>query len=220
MAGRYNTWLRAKLADRIERNGGYHAGRGASFALSWTVRYYGAIANADDARRLLLEHEHFINEADLELRFPYFNEWFHTHFHDTNTLYEEAQSRLQEDLSNDEGLRMWNPDTAKRYGFDYKGDGAERPFYMTLAGYGSGGKHICLTMFDGVNLDQYCRDLVEAVAEHRTPDASYSHRSNQWCRMLMGIMDELDAALTDDNAASSGAYYETYFIAQKLGLFD
>lgn len=224
MAGRYNRWLRAKLAARIEHNGGYHA-RHDSYALSWCVRYYGVVDSAEEAIKGLVEHEHFLSAADLLLQYPDFEEWYAEHASmDRNTgvdpKYDFAQSALQDDLRSDEGLRMWSPDTAERYGFEYKGDGADRPFDMELCGLGSGGKHVCLTEFEGVRLNRYNRDLAEWVAAHLDPDGYSPGLSNEWCRKLMGIMDELDESLTDENAERCGHYYETDWLARELGLFD
>ena len=44
--------------------------------------------------------------------------------------------------------------------------------------------------------------------------------SNSWCRLLMGIMYELDEALAEENAKRCGRYYATDYIARELGLFD
>lgn len=223
MAGRYNRWLRAKLASRIEDNGGYHARRSASFALSWCVRFYGTVNEAEDAADALVECEHFVNHADLELQFPDFEQWWGRSIdgghRKSMACYTYAQERLQDDLESDEGLRMWSRETATKYGFDYVGRGADRPFDMKLGGYGGGGKHVCLTEFEGHDLQDFCRDFADAIGNHLEGDGD-THYSNEWCRKLMGIMDELDEALTSENAARAGRYYEADWLAQELGLFD
>jgi hypothetical protein len=219
MAGKYNKWLRAKLAARIESNGGYWT-RHEPFALEWMVYYSGEIADAEDAKKGLVEHEHFLSEADLLLQFPDFDEWYEENVGDGRQMWEHAQELLQDDLSNNEGLRMWSPKTAAKYGFEYKGEGADKPFDMTLGRYGGGGKHVCLTEFEGVTLSRSCRDLAEWVSSHLDPDTYSPSLSNEWCRKLMGIMDELDETLTDENAERCGYYYETDWLARELGLFD
>ena len=44
--------------------------------------------------------------------------------------------------------------------------------------------------------------------------------SNQWCRKLMGMMDEWDKVLTTNNAHECGEYYMADYIARELDLFD
>lgn len=222
MAGKYNTWLRTKLADRIRDNGGY-CGRGGHYALVWMVRVYTlGIDGPDEAAAALVEHEHFVNETDLNLQFPDFKAWFsgESSF-STQGMYDSAIEALQNDLSDDDGFRMWSPETAARYGFDYKGEGADKPFIMELLGVSSGGKRVALTSFDGVELaagNMSSEDLADWI-EH--PDWTIeSTVSNIWCRKLMGIMDELDEALTEENAKRCGRYYATDYIARELGLFD
>lgn len=218
MAGRYNCWLRAKLAARIESNGGYHAGLKASYALSWCVRYYGELATPAQVAAGLVENEHFLSGLDLQLRAPNLEELANEAIK-SSTPWFYAQECLQDDLTSDEGLRTLSPATAARYGLDYEGPGAESPFRMKLGGYGGGGKHVCLTEFEGVELGMYNPDLAEQVDSHRKPDGLPT-LSNRGCRLLMGIMDELDEALTDENAARCGRYYEIDWFARELGCFN
>jgi hypothetical protein len=222
MAGKYNTWLRAKLADRIRNNGGYNQGYRDKFALVWTVRYYDTGVNdAEEAAEALIEHEYFINGADLNLQFPNFDRWFAADkMLSQGQMYEYARDRLQDDLSDDEGLKMWSPETATRYGFDYKGEGADKPFRMVLEGVSSGGKRVALSMFDYEKLEVDNNDLADAVDPATEKDDYALRYSNSWCRKLMGIMDELDKALTEENANRCGRYYATDYIARELGLFD
>lgn len=218
MAGRYNKWLRARLADRIEQNGGYSSRYGSS-ALSWTVRYFGVITDVEEAEKALVEHRHFISAADLAIQFPDFEEWFDEI--DQSQMWGDVRDQLQECLADDDGMRMWSPDTAARYGFDYKGDGADRPFPATiLEGRGGGGKHVCLTQFCGEALGMSSGDLADIIRMHEHPDGYTRDLSNEWCRQLMGFMDELDVTLTDENAETCGQYYEADWLARELGLFD
>lgn len=222
MAGKYNNWLREKLARRIESNGGYGA-----YPLEWIVHFYESIYSFDEAKELLVEHQHFTCLTDLNLQYPDFDDWWEGNdptgpLADRETpssaeLYAWAQDRLCEDLHEDDGMRMWSPETAAKYGFDYKGDGAERPFACKLESHGGGGKHVVLTEFEGVELyPLQSEELAEAVRRERD-DLMVS---NKWCRQLMGMMDEWDAMLTDDAAESSGTYYMVDEIAQFMGLFD
>lgn len=220
MAGKYNTWLRRKLADRIRDNGGYYSRR-EQYALVWMARIYDVGgSDAEEAAELLVECGHFHNTADLTLQFPDFDEWYPSIVSE-RTLWELATEMVREDLDNDEGMRMWSPETAKRYGFDYKGEGADKPFHMCLEGVSSGGKRVTLSHFDyeGLRIDN--RELADAIDPDVEHEYNYDRQfRNQWCRKLMGIMDELDTCLTTENATRCGRYYAADYIARELGLFD
>lgn len=220
MAGKYNTWLRRKLADRIRSNGGYYS-RHEQYALVWMVRIYDVGgSDAEEAAELLVECGHFHNTADLTLQFPDFNEWYEGEI-SIRDVWEEVLEHLQNDLGDDEGMRMWSPDTAKRYGFDYRGEGADKPFHMCLKGVSSGGKRVALSMFDCEGLEISNKELADAVDPDIEHEYNYDRQfRNQWCRKLMGIMDELDTCLTTENATRCGRYYAADYIARHLGLFD
>lgn len=223
MAGRYNQWLRTKLADRIRSNGGYNS-RSDGGPLAWTVHYYSGMYSADTQKILdMLAAEHFSCMADMLLQRPRIDEEIAQIVDvDSGEMWGHAQELLVDDLHNDEGMRMWSPETATRYGLDYKGEGAERGFDMELKNYGRGGKHVCLTRFDCKSLDKFMNgDLADLVDPETEKDYNYDTMfSNGWCRRLMGIMDELDACLTDEAATKQGMYYEVDWLARELGLFD
>lgn len=231
MAGRYNTWLRTKLADRIRSNGGYNSHSDGG-PLAWTVHYYSTYytAGAVEAYLKIIAENHFTCMADMLLQHPRIDEEIAqlvdadsgTVDADSGKMWEHAQERLVDDLHDDEGMRMWSPATATRYGFDYKGEGADRGFDMELKNYGRGGKHVCLTRFDCKSLDEFMNgDLADLIDPETEKDYNYDTMfSNGWCRKLMGIMDELDACLTDEAATKQGMYYEADWLARELGLFD
>ena len=211
MAGRYNTWVRQALIDRLAGRS-YYSNR-TRYALSYTVEFYDTIDNVEEASELLVKHGHFVNETDLAIRFPDFESRFEAM--DEPGMYREAQEHLVDDLADDGWLGMWNSETARRYGFDYTGDGADRPFEVEFNTMGRGGKHVVVAEFDGVSLNE---DLIERIVCN---DWEYTRSvSNQWCRKLMGMMDEWDVMLTTANAHERGRYYMTYYIARELGLFD
>ncbi len=211
MAGRYNTWIRKALLNRLDRMRYYD--RRTLNALSYTVKFYKSVDTAEEASELLIRHGHFINEVDLAIRFPDFEDRFEAI--DESAMYMYAQENNISDLANDEGYRTWSPETARRYGFDYTGDGADRPFDVEFATRGRGGKHVVVVEFEGETLDG---DLTERItgADWEYPISP----SNQWCRKLMGMMDEWDKLLTTANAHECGGYYMADYIARELGLFD
>ena len=211
MAGRYNAWVRKSLANRLAGRSYYSERR--IYALSYTVEFYGSIGNSEEASELLIENGHFINEADLTIQFPDFESQFDAL--DGPDMYRDAQEHLIDDLADDVGFRTWSPETARKYGFDYTGDGADSPFEVEFRTLGCGGKHVVVVEFDGVSLNE---DLAERIANK---DWGYTEFiPNQWCRKLMGMMDEWDKMLTTANAHKRGKYYMTYYIARELGLFD
>lgn len=213
MAGRYNTWLRNKLADRIEGHGEYCACRHAWFPLEWNVPFYASINSDLEVVELMVEYGHVENEADFNLRFPDFA-WSDSFGQDA---WGFAQERLVDDLTNDEGLSMWSPDTAKKYGFDYVGDGADRPFRTKLENYGRGGKHVVISEFEGITLRGHRADSLAGSIWKENEDLQVS---NKWCRQLMGMLDEWDGIFTQKNATDVGRYYMADFIARDLGFFD
>ena len=235
MAGRYNTWLRNALADRIESNGGYCRHNQSRFPIEYVVLFYETIDDADMAKALLIEHGYVINETAFNLQFPAFNEWWEFDADDENAdevtlgdlgerecpsiddLHRWAQESLCEDLKNDEGYATWSPKTAAKYGFDYKGPGADSAFSLTLENHGRGGKHVVLCYFEGRELTGL---RAEELAEIVRNDVENDYVTNKWCRQLMGMMDEWDVMLTDENAKHCGIYYMTGYIAQSMGLFD
>ena len=211
MAGRYNTWIRKALIDRLNGRSYYSDRR--KYALSYTVQFYESIVSSEEASELLIEYGHFVNETDLAIRVPNFKALFGEL--DAQEMYRGAQEQLINDLTDGEGFMTWSPETARRYGFDYTGDGAERAFKVTFHTLGRGGKHVVVAEFEGVQLDGA---LTERISGE---DWSYTGSvSNQWCRKLMGMMDEWDVMLTTNNAHECGKYYMTDYIARELGLFD
>ena len=211
MAGRYNTWVRKALLNRLEGHDYY--GNRTRYALAYTVEFYESIDTAEEASELLIENGHFINETDLAIRFPDFESEFYAIA--GPDMYRHAQESLIDGLTDDEGYRTWSPETARKYGFDYTGDGADRPFEVEFRTLGRGGKHVVVVEFDGVSLDA---DLAECIAGEDWENTGSV--SNQWCRKLMGMMDEWDVMLTTANAHECGKYYMTDYIARELGLFD
>jgi len=200
MAGRYNHWLRTKLAERIRNNGGYYD-QHAKHILVWMCRVYDVgIKDVEDAVRGLVDAGHFLSEADLTLQAPDYAQSIAEYLdYDSarECLHAAVCDSLQDALVNDHVYRMWSPETARRYGFDYKGDGADAPFNMTFRCVSSGGKRVSLTVFEGVPLSGYSGDFADSVAPEQEDSGRASFRpSNAWCRKLMGMMDELDTLLS------------------------
>lgn len=220
MAGRYNHWLRTKLAERIRGNGGYSE-RHTKHALVWMCRVYDVgIKDVEDAVRGLVDAGHFLSEADLTLQAPDYAQSIAEYLD-----YGSAASRihaavcdsLQDELVNDHAYRMWSPETARRYGFDYSGDGADQPFDMDLSCVSSGGKRVSLTVFEGVPLSGYSYDFAEHVApEEIDSGGAYFRPSNVWCRRLMGVMDELDTLLSRESVMAQARYFALDILADIL----
>lgn len=220
MAGRYNHWLRTKLAERVRDNDGYSE-RHTKHALVWMCRVYDdGVEDVEDAVRGLVDAGYFISEADLALRVPDYARIIDERLdcgRAGNRLYIAVCESLQDALANDQVYRTWTPETARRYGFDYEGDGADQPFDMGLSCVSSGGKRVSLTAFEGVPLSGYSYDFAEYIApEEIDSGGAYFRPSNVWCRRLMGVMDELDTLLSRESVMAQARYFALDILADIL----
>jgi hypothetical protein len=209
-------YWRQKLAEKVACIGGYSRSREAAFPLEFTV-YCSPSLDAADIKPLLVEYGHFINEADIELQHPDFDEWFR-HTYSDYALMQFAQEQVVEGLSSDEGMCMWSPETAKKYGFDYKGDGAERGFECSFGNYGRGGKHVCVERFEGVDFSEMSNDrMLEIINDMSQPGGTLDQSfSNRWVRQLCGMLDEWAQVFTTANAEANAIYYATDRVANDL----
>jgi len=217
MAGKFNTWVRQQLADRIRDNGGYWGDLRTHYPLEWTVYLYDAIDTAAKAQDALIACGHYLNEADMALRAPEFEVWWRANGDITRNVHEWAGEAVRGSLQDDEGFRTWSPESAKVVCMDYAGRGAGKPFNMRLALRGRGGKHVVLTEFEGVNLTSYTnKELAEVVENVDHSDPYVMHVRNTWCRQLLGMMLELDKLLTDKAALEEYRYQYGFYLSQQL----
>ena len=206
--------LREVLARRIEDNGGYTRRYYDRYALSWTV---------DLLPDLSLEHIHKLTGDARPVPDEIAADW------DENELWSRAQEDAARCLDENCAYRSYSVPAATKWGFAYHspmGPVAERykrrtvgcAFYpAVVAGWirvrpynvpefevgfcleGRGGKHVCVTDFEGVDLRQSSDDLAEAI---RAGDAG----TNLWCRKLLAMMDVWDEALTSEAAEGEAEY--------------
>lgn len=214
-------YWRNRLITAIQATGGYFSNH-TRYPLEWTVHCMPDV-ECDTIRKSLVEGGWFIDQADLTLQYPDFDAWFEQKYGETpfsdNGLYSMAQEQVCDDLKDDDdGVRMWSPATAKKYGFDYVGDGAERPFDMELETQGRGGKHVVLTRFEGWTLtgmsNESMVEFLESMNEKGGND--YDNISNVKVRQLLGMIEELTMALTTENAEANALYYAADRVARDL----
>jgi hypothetical protein len=106
---------------------------------------------------------------------------------------------------------MWRPEIAARWGFAYKGKGAEKPFDATFEFHGRQGKHLIVTQFEGTDLTLDLADMLDGP--------QYAHDcvpSNLWCRQLCGMIEEWDLCFTSEAATNEYAYQRAFEIGSNL----
>lgn len=222
--------FRRLLADAIRRNGGYSRGYHDRFAVSYEVGLYYIDLSLSHLERLARK-EH--NAA--EWGAPPAIEW------DENRVFESIQWQMCEGLNDDDGNRTLSPETAARCGFAYNTptglkyysrivpgkDFAYHPakvagwkivnpycapfFEVTFGLYGRGGKHLCVTEFEGKSLDNISADdLADAIENDDSGDYP-----NRWCRSLYAAMLDWGQTFTERNASAEMEYLAAMQLADE-----
>lgn len=78
--------------------------------------------------------------------------------------------------------------------------------------HGRGGKHLCLTEFEGRSLEHSSEDLAEMI---RNPDNAANY-SNEWCQKLLAFIHECDLCFTHQAVEQEWEYQASYRLAQEL----
>ena len=193
--------LRHRLAKKIDANGGY-SDRDGVYALSWDVPVYGL--GGFDLVTELVKDGYFQSPADVLLRYPNIERLWDD-FMLSNT-YDPTED-MQEAVRDCDTYRMWRPKFARRNGFSYTGLGAEKPFDVEFEFHGRGGKHLCVTKFQG-------ESLIERRGEQRMMERLtdpnlrewYGHHTTEWMRQLCGMIDEWNVCFTREAAEQEARY--------------
>lgn len=77
--------------------------------------------------------------------------------------------------------------------------------------HGRGGKHLCLTEFEGKSLEHRSDDLAEAIREDDSGEYP-----NSWCQKLLAFIHECDLCFTSKIVEQEWEYQAAYFLAQNL----
>ena len=80
-----------------------------------------------------------------------------------NAVHEQARGCLQDNLTDDEGLRACSPATAARYESPCKDSGADKPFDRRLEGVSLGGERVALLRFDHENLQMDSNEMADTT---------------------------------------------------------
>ncbi len=224
MANKY----RELLAQVIENNGGYSAGRGGTFALEFTVGLYYADLSVEHLYKIAVE-----NFGPLPPLTPAI-EW------DVAQAWEWAQQNMTDTLNDNEGYCTYSPSNAKLYGMPYctppglkywrrkkEGDVCGYPakvsgwwivnpycnesYSVKFGLYGRGGKHLCIESFEGVRLDMSADQLADAIRNDE--DGTYS---NKWCQRLLCMVVEWEKCFTSKLASAELEYQCADQLAQRL----
>lgn len=184
----YGQPWRGLLIEALIDNGGYGGHRrGESSSIAYDVPLYGVDASYDNIRKVMLEH------FPATSGYPPLPEedW------DENRMFEIAadDARRQVLGGDDIYYRTLSPATARRYGLR-----EDIEFEVAFSLEGRGGKHLCVTEFEGRDL--YDLDLVEALQEQTGENVnhSYGRFTNEWCRRLLAVMSEWEQLFTRKNA--------------------
>lgn len=198
--------FRTILADKIESNGGYFD-RDGRHVLSWCVPAYGPAYGLGplDIVQELVKQGDFTSPADVLLRFPDVEKIWDGWFNTSSYFYEHLAEDMQSSVHDAETYRMWSPDIARKYRFSYTGLGAEKPFAATFEFRGRGGKHLCVTEFDGVALSGRNFDASELPTYPIL-----------WVRRLCGMIEEWDKCFTPQAAQDEARYLSVWRFAQWL----
>jgi hypothetical protein len=198
--------IRQLLAEKLRYNAGYHGDR-KHWALEWNVSI--GLVRPELVTKYLIE-QHFQNELDAALQHPNLLERVRREL-DSNYDDSHIIEQMRDGVDGGDTYRMWRPEIAARWGFEYKGKGAEKPFDVTFEFHGRQGKHLIVTNFEGFDLTIDLADMLERP--------QYAHDcppSNLWCRQLCGMIEEWDLCFTHEAATNEYAYQRAFEIGSNL----
>lgn len=210
--------LREHLIGRLESIGGYYGSRSHSYPIEFTVHVLPTIDH-ESIRDAMIENGMFQGPADFTLQYPDFESWFDREYPNVYALLDSARSMLCDDLNgNDDGINRWSPKTATRWGFEYKGEGADKTFDCEYRIYGRNGKHVCIAAFDGVKLEgTSTNDMVHILNTCNEKGGNdYENYSNVWVRKFLGMLEEWEQIFTSANAEAIAVGYMADQVYQYL----
>jgi hypothetical protein len=163
-----------------------------------------------------------------------------------SSLWSTIQEDMYRGLNDDDGNRTYSPATATRHGLTYytakpaharyaRRTGKEvccypasKPnwirvdpyvceyFDVTFALYGRGGKHLCVTQFEGVPLDSSDYSFEDKLRASPGDDAYVPRMTNLWCRKLLAMIEEWDVCFTEKNASAEMDCLAVYRMEQRV----
>lgn len=196
--------VRELLADAIRRNGGYSN----EAALEWSVPVYPYFT-ARQVAAYMVKMGYFVSLADLMMQYPRWEEIYQGFKVPWERLLEDMREGLDGDC-----YRTMSPDTAKKHGREYKGPGADSGFEVEFEFHGRGGKHLCVTKFEGVDLDMSSEVVIQRLTD---PDENdYYRYSNQWCRDLLAMITEWNHCFRREAVESEALHHTAFYFYDHL----
>lgn len=152
---------------------------------------------------------------------------------DENNLWSNYQELAVNGLDDWDTYRTYSPATAARFGLPYysqsqkyrrktlkdlayypagkEGWIKENPyvaetFDVEFTNYGRGGKRVCVTRFEGINLNVYNEDLIEHIETGINQYGSYVPIPNKWCQKLLAMMHEWEELITEKAIKDNAEY--------------
>lgn len=217
-----NTY-RKMLADKIEANGGYCSDRWTRYAIEYNVGLYYVDLSPEKLYKLAVK-EGITNRPYLEIK------W------DQDSEYEWAQQNAARGImdGDDCAYSSYDVPTSIRFGLPYfkkrryirrtnecafypakvsgwiiKDQYADTSFEVEFGLYGRGGKHLCISKFEGYPLDMRSEDLAEAIRDTEE-DQGYS---NRWCQNLLAMMNVWEEMFTPEQASEEVMRQAAYSFA-------
>ena len=228
--------IREVLINRIETNGGYHRHHQQSCALEWTVSFTPDL-DIDHIYALTKDERPLpdsIRKAwNADQRWEMYQEQVANGL-DGDDVYRtyspETAARwglpyLNIDRPVTERYARMTGNECAYYPAKIKGWRLNKPFSalafnVTFELSGRGGKHICVTEFEGQSLCGDREDLLQAIREGDGGEVfGLTHRhtySNQWCVKLLAMMDEWDKMFNSTAADEEGEYLATEDLQREL----
>ncbi len=210
-----NTY-RLMLADAIENNGGYYADRWARYAIEYNVGLYHVDLSKEHMYELAVKHG-LTDRPYVEI------EW------NEDSEFEWAQQNAARGIMDGDDCcyNSYDVPTSIRFGLPYftkrryakrtnecayypakvsgwmiKDQYANVEFEVEMGLYGRGGKHLCVSKFEGIKLDMSSADLAEAIRDTEE-DQGYS---NKWCHKLLAMMHVWEEMFTPEKASTEVEY--------------
>lgn len=227
-----NVW-RELCARAIEANCGYSSGYHDRAALSWNVSCSGYIRNYWETLLARVIRDHGLTQEEMDEIDPAKVSAIKAEWEDDehqNREWSNAIEDMQRSLLDGDSYRTIRPEIAARYGltgseaklhsgirynFEHKyrdGAWAHVPYFTVGWTFmGRQGKHLCLTEFEGKDLNMQPDALADFI---RTDDqGSYP---NEWCQKLLAFIHECDIMFTSKNVSDEFEYQVSYRLEQDL----
>lgn len=161
----YPLTSRRAMAEYICNIGGYFSGYHDRFAIEFNVAAYDTDFSFDHIWEKY--HKEYVSEEILKdpAKFKaYYDLCRELHAKHENHLWEWGQEDAARGILEDDGYRMlWD---------------GEKTFHVGMGLYGRGGKHLCISEFEGRDLRMWPEDLIVNMMGQELPCGAYTNAYN------------------------------------------